>query len=390
MQRDWKRRLDERERAAEERTAAVRQAVEVELQAELTALSDQRAVVEQKAGEVELLRSFEAEVVQLRGLTHELMRELRVGNRQVEMAKMQEALVTDENQRLNELVRKQTNTINSIQKELQKARQQSETELEQTRSSLTAEWEDRVRAERSRLKTELDTLHAEEKHLAVESTRLRLEQEIQTLRQEGEQRVHRLEQELSVVREELVQKDATHQADPERTQKEANGAIDLLKEKLQPLSDAPQSATTVLSVREEDIDSSPLANGRSSGTDEDEEGDDAEEDDDFDEEDSEAAGEEIRRKHRRDLEHLLRGSQDQRAALQALLQTYETRAAQTQQQLRMAHAERSRPDAQPERPVAGAARLAAVLTALQECGDQLVRLIAARDEQRLRGVCPCS
>ncbi|XP_037077177.1 RILP-like protein homolog [Pollicipes pollicipes] len=287
MQRDWKRRLDERERAAEERTAAVRQAVEVELQAELTALSDQRAVVEQKAGEmplcvvgqVELLRSFEAEVVQLRGLTHELMRELRVGNRQVEMAKMQEALVTDENQRLNELVRKQTNTINSIQKELQKARQQSETELEQTRSSLTAEWEDRVRAERSRLKTELDTLHAEEK--------------------------------------------------------------------------------TWLS------NSSPLANGRSSGTDEDEEGDDAEEDDDFDEEDSEAAGEEIRRKHRRDLEHLLRGSQDQRAALQALLQTYETRAAQTQQQLRMAHAERSRPDA-------------------QECGDQLVRLIAARDEQRLR------
>ena len=65
---------------------------------------------------MELLRSFEAEVVQLRGLSHELMRELRAGNRQVEVAKMAEAMAADENKRLNELVRKQNGTISSIQK----------------------------------------------------------------------------------------------------------------------------------------------------------------------------------------------------------------------------------------------------------------------------------
>ena len=65
---------------------------------------------------MELLRSFEAEVVQLRGLSHELMRELRAGNRQVEMAKMAESMAADENRRLNELVRKQNGTISSTQK----------------------------------------------------------------------------------------------------------------------------------------------------------------------------------------------------------------------------------------------------------------------------------
>ena len=62
------------------------------------------------------MRSFEAEVVQLRGLSHELMRELRAGNRQVEVAKMAEAMAADENKRLNDLVKKQNGTISSIQK----------------------------------------------------------------------------------------------------------------------------------------------------------------------------------------------------------------------------------------------------------------------------------
>ena len=69
-----------------------------------------------RSPQVELMRSFEAEVVQLRGLSHELMRELRAGNRQVEVAKMAEAMAADENKRLNELVRKQNSTISNIQK----------------------------------------------------------------------------------------------------------------------------------------------------------------------------------------------------------------------------------------------------------------------------------
>ena len=65
---------------------------------------------------MEALRSFEAEVVQLRGLTHELMRELRVGTRQVELCRTQEARTAEENRRLNDLVNKHNITVAGIQK----------------------------------------------------------------------------------------------------------------------------------------------------------------------------------------------------------------------------------------------------------------------------------
>ena len=76
--------------------------------------------------------------------------------------------------------------------------QQRTDSQEQSRAALDAQWEDRLRQERSALKAELDSLHAEEKHLAVESVRVQLEQELQTARQEQEQTVRRLEQEVGV------------------------------------------------------------------------------------------------------------------------------------------------------------------------------------------------
>ncbi|XP_043190093.1 trichohyalin-like isoform X1 [Amphibalanus amphitrite] len=398
MQRDWKRRLEEREKAAEERAKIARQSIEDELES----LRSQRRDIdmvggEQKVTEVELLRSFEAEVVQLRGLSHELMRELRAGNRQVEVAKMAEAMAADENRRLNELVRKQNGTISSIQKELQRVQEQTDSR-EESRATLSAQWEDRLRQERSALKAELDALHSEEKHLAVESVRVQLEQQLQTAKQDQEQTVRKLEQELAAARDEVIQKDESHYFEIKRIQKQAKNDLSVLQEKLQ---HAFESSKPEPIVQQNAKDPSPVVNGRGSETDEDEdeeeeeeedeeEGDEeAEEEDFFDVEDSEAAGEEIRRQHRRDLEVLLRTSQDQRADLQRMLERYEARTACTQEELRMLHAERSGPHSEAgpaRRPVPGAARLAAVLTALQECGDHLVRLIAARDEQRLRSV----
>ncbi|KAF0300988.1 hypothetical protein FJT64_026622 [Amphibalanus amphitrite] len=164
---------------------------------------------------VELLHSFEAEVVQLRGLSHELMRELRAGNRQVEVAKMAEAMAADENRRLNELVRKQNGTISSIQKvgattDIIRPSVVYRKSCSGSRSRRTpgrrvaplspAQWEDRLRQERSALKAELDALHSEEKHLAVESVRVQLEQQLQTAKQEQEQTVRKLEQEVGPAR----------------------------------------------------------------------------------------------------------------------------------------------------------------------------------------------
>lgn len=59
------------------------------------------------------------------------------------------------------------------------------------------QWEDKLRSECSRLKAELDELHAEEKHLAVESMKVQKEQEVRKLRQSWEQRQEEMTKEVS-------------------------------------------------------------------------------------------------------------------------------------------------------------------------------------------------
>lgn len=58
------------------------------------------------------------------------------------------------------------------------------------------QWEDKLRVECARLKGELDGLHAEEKHLAVESLRVQKEQELQTLKQSYEARAEDVSKEV--------------------------------------------------------------------------------------------------------------------------------------------------------------------------------------------------
>lgn len=59
------------------------------------------------------------------------------------------------------------------------------------------QWEDKLRSECSRLKAELDELHAEEKHLAVESMKVQKEQEIRKLKQSWEQRQEEMTKEVN-------------------------------------------------------------------------------------------------------------------------------------------------------------------------------------------------
>ena len=76
--------------------------------------------------------------------------------------------------------------------ERQQLEQQWRLQAEQQRSALEAQWEDRLREERRALKAELDCLHAEEKHLAVESVRLGRQQQLK----EAEQCVRQLQRQV--------------------------------------------------------------------------------------------------------------------------------------------------------------------------------------------------
>jgi len=55
--------------------------------------------------------------------------------------------------------------------------------------SFAPQWEERLRQECSRLKSELDQLHNEEKHLAVESVKVQKEQEMRTAKQNWDRRM---------------------------------------------------------------------------------------------------------------------------------------------------------------------------------------------------------
>ena len=59
------------------------------------------------------------------------------------------------------------------------------------------QWEERLRHECSRLKSELDQLHSEEKHLAVESVKVQKEQEMRTAKQNGDRRIQECLKEVS-------------------------------------------------------------------------------------------------------------------------------------------------------------------------------------------------
>ncbi|MPC34074.1 hypothetical protein E2C01_027448 [Portunus trituberculatus] len=69
-----------------------------------------------------------------------------------------------------------------------KEREESETSRTRSIKLSSRQWEDKLRSECSRLKAELDELHAEEKHLAVESMKVQKEQEIRKLKQSWELR----------------------------------------------------------------------------------------------------------------------------------------------------------------------------------------------------------
>ncbi|CAL4073152.1 unnamed protein product, partial [Meganyctiphanes norvegica] len=109
--------------------------------------------------------------------------------------------------------------------------------MEKSRSEINSEWEDKLRCECSRLKGELDQLHAEEKHLAVESMKLQKEQEIQTLKKAWELKQEELAKEISTLKEGLTDKDSYYHQEMDSMRTASDREIWDLRRKLQKLDE---------------------------------------------------------------------------------------------------------------------------------------------------------
>ncbi|XP_063231467.1 protein FAM184A-like isoform X4 [Bacillus rossius redtenbacheri] len=219
-----KRRLEERDRAAEERLRQLRQELEAEHR-------DQDSASQ--------LKSCEAEVTQLRGLTHEQQRSLRNAARQTEQLQVSERMLKEEIARLQSSLDKEKAHYSAMQtihdRRMAEFEKKLQSRLDQQKSELTAFWEDRMRKECARLKTELDQIHTEQQNLAMESVKAQKEQDMQAAKEEWDRKLQGCAKEVSSLRKQAAERDSHHQAELQRLQTNADRDILELRRKLDKL-----------------------------------------------------------------------------------------------------------------------------------------------------------
>nr|XP_053646372.1 golgin subfamily A member 6-like protein 22 isoform X5 [Cherax quadricarinatus] len=240
MEKDHKKKLEERDRKAEERITAMRNIVESELADSLIKVAEDRRIADEQLAEVGHLKSYEAEAIQLRGVTHELQKALRASAREMEHLKMRERILEEEIRGLKKAPPNRQvgqSTLHRVKRQAEEAEAEFRQKQEKMKNELNAEWEDKLRSECSRLKAELDDLHAEEKHLAVESMKVQKEQEIRALKQSWELRQEEMTKEISTLKDSLTDKDAYYHKELENMRTNADRDVWELRRKLQRLDE---------------------------------------------------------------------------------------------------------------------------------------------------------
>nr|CAD7399318.1 unnamed protein product [Timema poppensis] len=244
-----KRRLEEKDKVTEERIREMKRAIEGKVK-----------VAEKQLQETEQLKSYEAEVTQLRGLTHEQQRSLRVATRQTEQLQVSEKMLKEEISRLQSSLNKEKAHYSAMQtihdRRMAELEKKLQARLDQQSSELTAFWEDRVRKECSRFKIELDLLHSEEKKLAVEAVKFQKEQELKTAKLDWERRMQDSHKEIASLKERVVEKDSYYTNELERSQTNADRDILELRRKLDKLDlQYQEQIEKLVDKHEKEIDS---------------------------------------------------------------------------------------------------------------------------------------
>ncbi|XP_063885721.1 trichohyalin-like isoform X7 [Scylla paramamosain] len=246
MEKDHKKKMEERDRKAEERISAVRNMVESELADSLIKVAEDRRVADEQLMEVGHLKSYEAEAIQLRGVTNELQKALRASAREMEHLKVREKILEEEIRGLKKAPASRQSTLQRAKRQAEETEAEFRQKQEKMKNELNAEWEDKLRSECSRLKAELDELHAEEKHLAVESMKVQKEQEIRKLKQSWELRQEEMTKEMSKLKDSLTEKDAYYHKEMENMRTNADRDVWELRRKLQRLDEKNWSAQELL------------------------------------------------------------------------------------------------------------------------------------------------
>lgn len=151
---------------------------------------------------MENLKTIEAEVTQLRGLTNDQQRSLKIMSRHSEEIEKRETSLRDEMKQLQEQLQKEKTSLilanHRHEKELADKERQLLIRLEKQRGEVAIQWEQKLRQECARLKQELEQMHAEDRHLAVELVKVQKEQEYVKVKKDWEVQLQKYLSEVKI------------------------------------------------------------------------------------------------------------------------------------------------------------------------------------------------
>ncbi|KAF7285420.1 hypothetical protein GWI33_010669 [Rhynchophorus ferrugineus] len=161
--------------------------------------------------QVEILKSYEIEVQQLRGRTSEQEKTLQqMKDQQAQMIEA-EASLKNETKRLLNLIALEKENLQHMQRlhrqELLDKERQLKNTLNQKRIEVAMYWEEKLLHECSRLKEELEQIHDEEKYVAMETVRKEKEEEFRKRQNEWEKKLKECLKEIEHLKKALDEKD---------------------------------------------------------------------------------------------------------------------------------------------------------------------------------------
>ena len=172
VQQTCKKRLEDKDRTIEERLQDAYREAEKKMKE-----------AEKMMEQVEAIKSYEIEIEKLRGLTVDQESAIKEMIEQQEQMKQAESNLRTETKRLRNLIEMEKENLQHMQLKhhqeiLDKERTLQQT-LHQKRTEIAMYWEERLLRECGRLKTELEQIHNEEKHYAMETVRRNKDEEFQ-------------------------------------------------------------------------------------------------------------------------------------------------------------------------------------------------------------------
>lgn len=189
VEQSCKRRLEEKDKAAEEKIKEAFRSVE-----------DKVKSAEAQLNEVVHLKSYEAEVRQLRGLTEDQQTTLRTMSDRVDRLQASEESLRDEISKLKRQIEcekgKLIYTQHQHEVQLVEKSREMQVQLEKQRGDIAEQWEERLHKECKRLKSEMEQIHNEEKTFAVEAIKMQKQQEYDHLKQIWENRLEESNKEV--------------------------------------------------------------------------------------------------------------------------------------------------------------------------------------------------